>query len=176
MNKSYHIRPIKIEDVDSFFLLMDDNRERLKLYFPISSGQVRDRESAKKFIEEKLKNAKQKIQYAFVIEFLETKEIAGYIIVKNMDWDERDCELAYWLGQGFEGQGMMSYSIKHIIQFCFQYLQLNRIYLRIDPDNQKSRGLARRSGFTIHHTAEKEYRRGDSVWVNVEYWELLLNK
>lgn len=177
MNKiPYHIRPISIEDVASYLSLMNTNRKRLKLYFPISSSKVKNRRTAKKFIQEKLINVEEKTQFAFVIELLETKELTGYIIIKNLDWNESACELAYWLGEGYEGQGMMSYSMKHIIRFCFNYLQLNRVYLRIDPENRKSRTLAKRSGFTIHHTAEKEYRRGDNVWVDVEYWELLSPK
>lgn len=177
MNKTpYHIRPITIADTASYLSLMNINRERLKLYFPISSEQVKDKRTTKKFINEKIKNADAKKQFAFVIESLEPQELTGYIIIKNLDWDKEECELAYWLGQGYEGQGMMSYGIKHIIRFCFYYLQLNRIHLRIDPVNVKSRELAKRSGFAIARTAEKEYRRGDNIWVDVEYWELLSQK
>lgn len=151
---------------------MQSNRERLLLYFPITTSEVINEKSAIKYIKTKIKNAREKKQYVFVIEHLENKELVGYIIVKNMDWDNKECELAYWLGDGFEGQGIMSYSIKQIVVFCFQYLKLHRIILRIAPSNFKSRKLAERNGFTVCRTAEKEYKRGDDIWVDVEYWRI----
>lgn len=169
----YHIRPIEILDIEKYFELMDANRKRLSNYFPITTGKIKDINSTRDYIESKIKNAQEKTQFVFVIEHLEEKHLAGYIIVKNLDWIKYNCELAYWLGDGYEGRGIMSYAIHEINKFCFEYLKMNRIYLRIDPENDKSRNLAKRLGFTIHHTAEKEYQRGDGLWVDVEYWEMM---
>ncbi len=150
-----------------------ENKHRLLNYFPISIGEIKDLKSTLKYIRSKIKAAKDKKQFAFVIEEKATDELVGYLIVKNLNWTIRECELAYWIGQGFEGQGIMSYSMRQIIRFCFDYLEIFRIFLRIDPINFKSKGLALRNGFSLHHVAEKEYKRGDDQWIDVEYWELL---
>jgi ribosomal-protein-alanine N-acetyltransferase len=173
MNKfPYHIRPIEMTDTKKYLSLMKTNKERLHLYFPIATSQVKNLDTARKYIKSKLINAKEKKQFVFVIEHLEDKHLAGYMIVKNLDWEKKECELAYWLGEGYERQGIMSYSIQQIIGFCFQYLTLEMIYLRIDPINNKSKSLAERNGFNLARIHEKEYRRGDDIWVDVEYWEL----
>lgn len=173
MNKfSYHIRPIEMADAKKYLALMKVNKERLTLYFPIASSQVKNMDTTRKYIKSKLVNAREKKQFVFVIEHLEKQHLAGYLIVKNLDWEKKECELAYWLGEGFEGKGIMSYSIQQIIHFCFQYLALKMIYLRIDPINHKSKTLAERNGFNLARIHKQEYRRGDDVWVDVEYWEL----
>ncbi|MGK0390463.1 MAG: RimJ/RimL family protein N-acetyltransferase [Maribacter sp.] len=173
MNKfPYHIRPIEMADVEKYLSLMKANKERLYLYFPIATSQVKNLNTAVKYIKSKLIDAREKRQFVFVIEHLQEQYLAGYLIVKNLDWESKECELAYWLGEGYEGQGIMSYSIQQIIGFCFQYLALEMIYLRIDPINNKSKILAQRNDFNLARVHEKEYRRGDNVWVDVEYWEL----
>jgi ribosomal-protein-serine acetyltransferase len=55
--------------------------------------------------------------------------------------------LGYWLGEEFQGKGIMSKAFKALMDYGFNDLKLNRIEVRVAVENTKSRALPERFGF-----------------------------
>lgn len=75
-------------------------------------------------------------------------EIAGTIGFNDINKTNRIGVVGYWIGEQFQGKGIMSKAFKTIIDYGFNELNLNRIEVTVGVGNQKSRALPERFGFT----------------------------
>jgi ribosomal-protein-serine acetyltransferase len=75
--------------------------------------------------------------------------LCGSIRVKEIDTFDRKAKIGYFLGKAFEGKGIMTASMRFILDYCFNVLQLNRIELHCAVTNAPSIAVARRLGFTL---------------------------
>lgn len=80
------------------------------------------------------------------------RQPAGCICLEDIDAVHRSAEIGYWLGKGFEGHGLVTLSARALLEHAFGKLELNRIQLRVSPENERSRAVARRLGFTYEGT------------------------
>lgn len=87
--------------------------------------------------------------------------MAGGILFFPVDERIRSTEIGYWLGEQATGRGLMTRSVRAMLGFVFDDLQLNRVGLKAEVDNQRSRAVAERLGFIF----EGIQRQG---WINGE--------
>jgi ribosomal-protein-serine acetyltransferase len=59
----------------------------------------------------------------------------------------RGGEVGYWIDGGYEGRGLASRAVAAVLDQAFGPLRLERVTLRTDAGNQRSRALANRLGF-----------------------------
>ena len=64
------------------------------------------------FVETKVKQFENKEEFLFTIKQSETRELAGLIYLKELDWDKKQGEFAYAIGYTFEGNGLISKAIE----------------------------------------------------------------
>lgn len=62
-------------------------------------------------------------------------------------------ELSYWLGEAYQGKGIVTKSCQQLLAYAFNDIGLNRIFLRFkylneNNENSGSRRVAQRLGFT----------------------------
>ncbi|MBR2758881.1 MAG: GNAT family N-acetyltransferase [Exiguobacterium sp.] len=74
--------------------------------------------------------------------------LAGTIGFNEIDRSIQCGTIGYWLGQEFQGKGIMSQALEVIIEYGFRDLKLNKIEIRVATENVKSRALPERFGFT----------------------------
>ena len=74
--------------------------------------------------------------------------IAGMIGLHGINWSNKSTSIGYWLGEGFQGQGLMVKSCEAVMKYCFEELQLNRIEIRAATGNVKSQAIPEKLGFT----------------------------
>jgi len=74
--------------------------------------------------------------------------LAGTVRYHEIDWPNRSTELGYWVGVAFEGQGLIIKTCRVLIDYAFKELDLNRIVISCAVENQKSRAIPERLGFT----------------------------
>ncbi|MEC0347873.1 GNAT family N-acetyltransferase [Peribacillus frigoritolerans] len=74
-------------------------------------------------------------------------EIAGTIGFNEINNASKIGRIGYWLGEGFQGKGIMTKALKAFIDYGFRELGLNRIEVSIAVENKRSRALAERQGF-----------------------------
>jgi RimJ/RimL family protein N-acetyltransferase len=71
----------------------------------------------------------------------------GNVGLHNIDWTIRSFEIGYWLRDSAEGHGFMQEAVRRLTDFAFEELAANRVEIRCDPRNVRSRRVAERLGF-----------------------------
>jgi ribosomal-protein-serine acetyltransferase len=72
----------------------------------------------------------------------------GRIGIYNIDKQHKIGSIGYWLGQSFEGKGIVTKACRAIIHYGFNTLNLSRIEIKCGTGNNKSKAVAQRLGFT----------------------------
>lgn len=83
--------------------------------------------------------------------------IAGVITLHKIDWVNRKGEIGYWLGQEFQGRGIMTDATRAVTDHALVELQLNRVEILCATTNDKSRAIPKRLGFTLEGVLREAY-------------------
>jgi ribosomal-protein-serine acetyltransferase len=75
-------------------------------------------------------------------------KLAGAIRYHEIDRANRSTELGYWLGAEFESKGLVTTACQVMIDRAFNELGLNRVVISCATENQRSRAIAEKLGFT----------------------------
>ncbi|MFD2829169.1 GNAT family N-acetyltransferase [Corticicoccus populi] len=69
----------------------------------------------------------------------EENQNIGWIDLKNIDSDDGEAELGIVIGdRGYWGRGYASSAMKEMLHYGFNNLNLEKIWLRVDADNQRA--------------------------------------
>ncbi|MFG6494797.1 GNAT family protein [Fictibacillus sp. UD] len=79
-------------------------------------------------------------------------KIAGIIGFNELNKTHRIGVMGYWLGQEFQGKGIMARACQSYVEYGFTELGLNRIEIRVAEENRKSRAIPEKLGFTKEGT------------------------
>ena len=169
----FAIRPVTMEDATDYFALIDSNRERISTYFPFTSNANTDLESTKRYLSERIAFAEKNLVTILIIKDDFTKKIAGAIIFKDVDWTIPKCELGFFMDQQFEGNGLMTKCLLLVIDFCFREAKLNKLFLRISPENLSSIRVAEKTGFMKEGIIRNDFKTGDGKLKDLIYFGLL---
>ena len=98
----------------------------------------------------------------------ETKVHVGNISLQNINWIDRNAEIAFLLGEKkFWGKGIMQEAGKLIIEHGFKMLNLHRIYCGTSSDNSGMQKLAKKLGM------EQEGVRKEAIFKNGKYFDII---
>ncbi len=124
--------------------LTDRNREYLRAWLPWvdASRTVEDR---KKFIRGALKQFAE--NSGFTAGIWHEGRLAGVIGYVSIDWDNRTTEVGYWLGEEYQGQGIVTAACRALVDHAFEELNLNRVSIACATENKKSCAIPERLGF-----------------------------
>lgn len=95
----------------------------------------------------------------------ETGEFIGSSGLHRMDWKVRKFEIGYWLDTKFSGCGYMTEAVQAITDFAFEHVAANRVEIRCDPDNQRSRAIAEKLNFTLEGILRNDQLSADGSQV-----------
>jgi RimJ/RimL family protein N-acetyltransferase len=79
----------------------------------------------------------------------------------RIDWALRSFEIGYWVRTSFAGRGYISEAVGGITRFAVEQLAANRIDIKCDTRNVRSRRVAERQGFTLEGVLRYEHRGVD---------------
>ena len=74
--------------------------------------------------------------------------LVGVIGLHEINHTHRKTSLGYYLDKQFECHGIMTQAVEALIKYCFEELDLNRIEISAAVNNEKSRAIPERLGFT----------------------------
>ncbi|MHA6252806.1 GNAT family N-acetyltransferase [Oceanobacillus sp. CAU 1775] len=80
------------------------------------------------------------------------RETGVYILTSGlhrMDWNVRRFEIGYWIDSRYSGKGYVTEAVEGITNFAFDVLDANRIEIRCDERNIKSRAVPERLNFKL---------------------------
>ncbi len=156
------LRLLQEQDAEELYALIDKNRERLYWLKPdYAFADTMD------FIKRDLHAFAD--NKGFRAGIWHKGRLAGSIRYNDIDWINRKTELGYWIDAGVEGKGLVGKSCHAFIDYAFNHLKLNRVEIRCDADNQKSRAVAERLGFTQEGIARESYWHRDHLVDTVVY-------
>jgi ribosomal-protein-serine acetyltransferase len=75
-------------------------------------------------------------------------QLIGSSGLHRIHWPARRFEIGYWVRTSQSGQGYVTEAVAGITQFAVQELQAQRVEIRCDSMNRRSRAVAERLGFT----------------------------
>jgi len=93
-------------------------------------------------------------------------EMAGLIGMHSINWSNRATSIGYWLGEKFQGKGLVTLSVRAFLDYIFSELNRHRVELRAGTKNSKSRAVAERLGFTHEGTLR------DAEWLYDRFIDL----
>ena len=127
------------------FELTDEGRPYLREWLPWVdwTTQMSDTE---KYIEVGLQRFAQGNGFeAGIVYNGEIVGVTGLHYINNL---HKITSIGYWLGEGYQGKGIMTRAVKGLTSYCFNELGLNRVEIRVVPENDKSRAIPERLNFT----------------------------
>lgn len=77
---------------------------------------------------------------------------AGVIGTHRINWLLRKAELGYWLGEAFQGSGIVTDACRVVITHLLGELDLNRVEIHCATGNAKSIAVPQRLKFTLEGT------------------------
>lgn len=171
---SEHIAIIHLKPEDALHLnkLLVSNTKHLRRFLPKTLAANRTLESTKSYIAEKMKAMQSDSEYVYTIKDKYTSNIVGLVILKNIDWENKQGEFAYCIGKNFEGKGWMSEAIEASSNYAIQNLGLKTLQIIAHKDNAGSVKVALNSGYEWKKTLENEFIPLNDVPLNMELYEL----
>lgn len=171
------IRPIDIHDTVTYFNLIEENRNRLTAYFPITTTTCIDHSSTQQYIESRIERMTRREFFTLVVVDELNQKMVGAISIKDIDWINLKSELGYFIDQHYANRGIASKTIQLVTSYCFKCLGLNKVFLRIAEENISSRRVAEKNHFTLEAILQKDLQINSDEYKDVAYYGLLnLNK
>ena len=98
----------------------------------------------------------------------------------STDMTDRDdeCELGYWIGKPFWGQGLIPEAARELLRYAFEELGMRSVWCGYYDGNEKSRKVQTKLGFVYQHKTEglevslmNEIRTGHCNLMTKERWQ-----
>ena len=91
---------------------------------------------------------------------------------------EDECELGYWIGKPFWGQGLIPEAARALLQYAFEDLGMRAVWCGYYEGNAKSKRVQEKLGFVYQYTTEglevkllNEIRTGHTNLMTKERWQ-----
>lgn len=98
----------------------------------------------------------------------------------STDMTNRDdeCELGYWIGKPFWGQGLIPEASRELLRYAFEELGMRAVWCGYYDGNEKSRKVQTKLGFVYRYTSHdlnvrllNELRTGHTNLMTKERWQ-----
>lgn len=143
------LKLIELSDAEKVFELTDASRKHLKEWLPWLN-HITKVEDTEKFIQSCLNGFAENKSLTTVI--LYKGQIVGVASYNSIDWSNKTAYIGYWLGEKFQGNGIMTKVAKALTAYAFEVLQLNKVDIRAAVENKKSRSIPERLGYVQEGT------------------------
>lgn len=104
----------------------------------------------------------------------------GLHLNEHTDMTDRDdeCELGYWIGKPFWGQGLIPEASRALLRYAFEKLGMRAVWCGYYDGNEKSRKVQTKLGFVYQHKTDgievalmNEIRTGHCNLMTKERWQ-----
>ncbi len=72
----------------------------------------------------------------------------GEVVLHTFAWKHLRCEIGFWVAPAMRGRGLARDAIRRTLEWAFADLAIERMEMATTTDNEPTRGLAPRIGFT----------------------------
>lgn len=139
------VKPVTLIDAAPLAALVSANLDHLGSYLP-QVAALADPGVARQHLEYAVASGLDGSLYEWHI--FTGGELCGAIRVHHIEAANRKASIAYYLGGGQQGKSLATMSVRAVIAWCFEQLDMNRVELRCASANLASQSVARRLGFS----------------------------
>ncbi len=153
------LRPIREHHAKPLYAITRRDRDHLRRYqnWPDSIRTLRDMEN---MIDLSLTKSRNHQGYDMVIYHRDMP--AGKIGLVFIDWDKKRGEIGYWLGERFQGHGLVTRAAWLLTGHTISKIGLNCVQIRCALANERSRAIPQRLGFRYDGILSQK------VWIHGE--------
>ncbi|WP_096188151.1 GNAT family N-acetyltransferase [Evansella halocellulosilytica] len=144
INEELKLEILQEKHAEELFQLTDSSREYLGEWLPWVAFTTTP-EDTKSFIRTTLKSFGEQKSLACAIIY--KGEVSGIVSYHTIDRMNEKTSIGYWLGEKFQGKGIMTKAVEVLVRYAFEELQLNRVEINAGLENKKSQEVARRLNF-----------------------------
>ncbi|AOM84260.1 GNAT family N-acetyltransferase [Salisediminibacterium beveridgei] len=139
------LRLLEIRHAEALYLLTTSSSAHLREWLPWVD-HINHVADSRAFIESGLKQFTH--QDGFHAGIWHRGQLAGVIGLHGIHWGNRSTSIGYWIGDRFEGKGLVTMATKALVHHCFDELNLERVEIRVATGNPRSQAIPKRLGFT----------------------------
>jgi ribosomal-protein-alanine N-acetyltransferase len=168
-----YLRPPRQNDWKSWSTLRQESREFLLPWEPAWTGDALTRAAFRRRLRSYDLEWHRGTSYSFLIFRREDDVLLGGVTLSNVRRGvAQSASLGYWVGERFAQQGYMSEALAAVLDFAFDRLALHRAEAACLPDNQASRGLLLKIGFS-EEGYSRQYLRINGRWQDHRLFAIL---
>ena len=151
---------------EELFALTETNRPFLRKWLPWLDT-VKEAKDTRVFLEECLvRFSKGEGLHSTIFQ---EGRIAGVVGYNEIDRANQIGHIGYWLGEEFNGKGIMTECVKDLIKVGEEFMSLQRIDIRCAVENHKSRAIPERLGFKNEGTLKRAEKVNGNWYDHVVY-------
>lgn len=145
------LRPYLPEDAPAIWEAVDESREQLAPWLPWVH-RYSSLDDAREFVARA--RAWWILRQDLIVGIFEHEggRFLGGSGLHRINWQLRSFEIGYWLRRTAEGHGYMRETVQLLTRLAFDTLEANRVEIRVDPRNTRSRNVAERLGYVLEGT------------------------
>ncbi|MFT3794192.1 GNAT family N-acetyltransferase [Flavobacterium sp.] len=152
------LSPLKQADIENLLPFSLNETEIWKY----SSLPVIGRENFTSYIELALANRDKQTEYAFSVYDKRTIQYAGSTRFYDIQLQNQTLQLGYtWYGQQFHGTGLNRHCKYLLLQFAFEFMDMERVEFRADNNNARSIAAMKAIGCKVDGVLRANMRKLD---------------
>lgn len=168
-NAKVILRPLKPED-EPFLRPIAEEKE----LWTYGLSDLSQPGKLKRYIEKALQARDEETCAVWTIVDKETREIAGCTRLGEISWEDERGQIGWtWIGKKFQGTGLNKAAKFEILKFGFEVLDLNRIELKADERNIRSRKAITAIGATEEGVLRQHMKTHDGFLRNTVFYSIL---
>ncbi|MBK7084525.1 MAG: GNAT family N-acetyltransferase [Flavobacteriales bacterium] len=161
------VRPVAADDAEAFFRLIDRDRALFATYFPVTTGRTSDPHATLGYMRDLVAQAVAQETFCYLVLQEGASEPVGALFLRSFDRRVAKCEAAYLVSSAHQGKGIASGAVAWAIDEAFRTHGMNKVFLRVDPDNAASIRVAEKNGFLREGLLRQDFRTNDDRLMDV---------
>jgi RimJ/RimL family protein N-acetyltransferase len=167
---NYFIRLLTIDDLESFFELVQKNRKRLESFFTGTVSRTQTKEDTRAFLADMAQRVQSKTYFPYIIVEEGSKKLVGFLDLKNLDWSIPKSEVGCYIDEDYARQGITTKAFALFCDHSFTEYGFQKLFLRTHESNTAARRVAEKCGFEIEGTIRKDYKTTSGELVDLIYY------
>ena len=169
VSEEIELCPVSLEDADDIFFTIDRERKYLGHWLPFVEF-TRSREDSLSFVKEVIKDSPGPADLVYVIRY--EGLFAGLIGYKFTDRANLKTEIGYWISERYQGKGIVTRSVRAMINQAFEQWGFQRIQINVAVGNKRSKRIPKKLGFNLEGIA-RDAELLSSGFTDIEMYALL---
>ena len=136
-NSAIYLKKLTLKYVNDFKNLFNDpySCRCLSIPYPLPNTWIRN------YISDAMEHFKTGNKYTWGVFQQSSHDLVGIIVLREINQKNKSAQLGYSVGKKFWNNGYTSMAMQLVIDYAFQKLKLNRIEIRIDVEDNRSRKI-----------------------------------